>query len=122
MDKKKLIGLRIKTMRKSRRMTQRDLAASLGQSQASITMYETGRREPDLDTLEALADIFNVSLYSLVSDDMLPMESKILPPDDQAFLSSYRSLSPAGKDYLQQQLKVARVMFQETADRFNKEE
>lgn len=47
MDRKKLIGLRIKTMRKSRKMTQADLASAINQSQSSITMYENGLREPD---------------------------------------------------------------------------
>jgi len=69
LDRKKQIGLRIRTMRKSRRMTQRDLARAIDQSQSSITMYETGRREPDFETLEALADVFNVPLSAFVIDD-----------------------------------------------------
>lgn len=68
MGKKEEIGIRIRTMRKSRNMTQEDLARSIGQSPSSITMYETGRRSPDFETLEALADIFNVPMSSLVSD------------------------------------------------------
>ena len=66
MASKNSIGLRIRTMRLSRGMTQADLAKSIGQSQSSITMYETGRREPDFETLEALADVFNVPLISFV--------------------------------------------------------
>ena len=69
LDKKQLIGLRIKTMRQSRKMTQADLARAINQSQSSITMYECGRREPDFETLEALADVFNVSLPSIVGDE-----------------------------------------------------
>lgn len=69
MGKKEEIGTRIRTMRKSRQMTQEDLAKSIGQSASSITMYETGRREPDFETLEALADVFNVPLSSIVSDE-----------------------------------------------------
>ena len=69
MGKKEEIGTRIRTMRKSRQMTQEDLAKSIGQSASSITMYETGRREPDFETLEALADVFNVPLSSIISDE-----------------------------------------------------
>ena len=69
MGKKEQIGLRIRTMRKSRRMTQEDLAKAISQSTSSITMYETGRRSPDYETLEAFADIFNVPISALVSDD-----------------------------------------------------
>lgn len=67
MEKKKEIGTRIRTMRKSRGMTQEELGKAIGQSASSITMYETGRREPDFETLEALADVFNVPLVSFVA-------------------------------------------------------
>ena len=62
------LGQRIKTMRLSRGMTQADLARAIDQSQSSITMYETGRRDPDYETLEALADVFNVPLSSFFDD------------------------------------------------------
>ena len=68
MANKNVIGQRIRTMRLSRGMTQADLAKAIGQSQSSITMYETGRREPDFETLEALADVFNVPMVSFVDD------------------------------------------------------
>ena len=72
------IGIRIKTMRLSRRMTQADLAKAIGQSPSSITMYESGRRMPDFETMEALADVFNVPMASLVSaDDGMTMEDQI---------------------------------------------
>lgn len=69
MDKIHEIGLNIRTARKSRGFTQSDLARMLGQSPSSITMYETGRREPGRDVLEAMADIFNVSYNSLVGNE-----------------------------------------------------
>ena len=66
MANKNVIGQRIRTMRLSRGMTQADLAKAICQSQSSITMYETGRREPDFETLEAMADVFNVPMVSFV--------------------------------------------------------
>lgn len=103
MGKKKEIGLRIRTMRKSRGMTQEDLAKAIGQSASSITMYETGRRSPDFETLEALADIFNVSLASLVSEDE-PSENKsgdkieIVVTDSEMFSKILYYMSPADYD------------------------
>ncbi len=58
---------RLRELRKSRNMTQPQLAQLLGIAKSTISMYENGRREPDLETLEAIADIFNVDLNSLVS-------------------------------------------------------
>ena len=84
MGKREEIGLRIRTMRKSRHMTQEDLARAIDQSASSITMYETGRREPDLETLEALADVFNVTLGSIVSGETR-LETPVFIPDSGKF-------------------------------------
>lgn len=43
-------------------MSQAELASKIGCSRSTIGMYETGKREPDIETLEALADIFNVNM------------------------------------------------------------
>ena len=58
---------RLRELRKSRNMTQPQLAQLLGIAKSTVSMYENGRREPDLETLEAIADIFNVDLNSLAS-------------------------------------------------------
>lgn len=83
MASKNLIGQRIRTMRLSRGMTQADLAKAINQSQSSITMYETGRREPDFETLEALADVFNVPLVSFVDGDGVVSVQISSPADDE---------------------------------------
>ena len=113
MDKKKLIGLRIKTMRQSRRMTQADLARAINQSQSSITMYECGRREPDFETLEALADVFNVSLSSIVADEDAGTYSVDEPRNDDVRLL-IRGLNRLFPEQFQQATNVFRAMFQQT--------
>ncbi len=97
MEKKQLIGLRIKTMRQSRKMTQADLAKAINQSQSSITMYETGRREPDFETLEALADVFNVPLVSIVDCDNVSFD---LDPQIHAVSTMMGSMSKEQKDQI----------------------
>lgn len=63
------IGQKIKTGRMSRNMTQADLAKALGVSPSAVGMWEQDRREPDLDTFEALADVFNVPMSYFVTDE-----------------------------------------------------
>lgn len=41
----------------------------LGVSRSAVAMWENGNREPDLDTLEALADIFNIPMSALLAQD-----------------------------------------------------
>lgn len=37
----------------------------MGMTRSAIGMYETGKREPDLETLEAFADYYNVDMNTL---------------------------------------------------------
>lgn len=52
-------------LRKREGMSQAALADRLGVSASTIGMYEQGRREPDFETEEHIADIFNVDINTL---------------------------------------------------------
>ena len=60
---------RLKALRMEHRMTQRELASKLNMSQSTIALYENGDRRPDLDTINKIADIFNVSIDYLFGRD-----------------------------------------------------
>jgi transcriptional regulator with XRE-family HTH domain len=63
-------AIRIKELREKHGMTQAELSKAIGSSSRStISMYENGLREPDLETLEALADVFNVPLSYLMGEN-----------------------------------------------------
>ena len=51
-----------KSLRTQHKLTQQELATKLGVSRSAIGMYENGEREPDFETLEAIADFFNVDM------------------------------------------------------------
>lgn len=56
------IGAKLKTLRKSQRLTQQAVADKIGITRATLGNYEINRRVPDLRTLQKLADAFNVGL------------------------------------------------------------
>lgn len=56
----------LKSLRKSRGLTQDELAKVLKFSRSAIGMYENGSREPDYETLEIIADYFNVDMDYLL--------------------------------------------------------
>lgn len=57
-----MIGEKIKALRKTRGLTQEQLAEKLGVQRATISNYEIGRRSPHLKELEKIASILGVSL------------------------------------------------------------
>ena len=114
MDRKKLIGVRIRTMRLSRNMTQADLAKAIGQSQASITMYENGKREPDFETLEALADVFNVPLVAFVEGDGVVSVSYTEPSETDDFRMFVRDSSQLSPEQFRMARSLLRAAFKAT--------
>lgn len=56
----------LKTLRKSRGLTQDELSKILKISRSTIGMYENGSREPDYEMLETIADYFNVDIDYLI--------------------------------------------------------
>lgn len=52
----------IKQLRKKNGYTQEELAKMLKVSKSTISMYEQGERIPAFETMEAIADIFNVDM------------------------------------------------------------
>lgn len=57
---------RLKLLRESWNMSQAEFAKKIGLSKSSINMYERGEREPSIETMEAMADFFNVDMDFLV--------------------------------------------------------
>ena len=57
-----IVGERIKTLRESIRLSQKDLAAKLGISQSGVNRYENKQSEASYETLLQYADFFDVSL------------------------------------------------------------
>ena len=55
----------LKYYRKKSGMSQAELAKKLDISPSTIGMYEQGRREPDFETEEKIADLFNVNIETL---------------------------------------------------------
>lgn len=55
-----------KELRLKGKFSQQELADKLGIAKSTVSMYENGNREPDLETLESIADFFNVDMDYLL--------------------------------------------------------
>ncbi|MCK8827128.1 helix-turn-helix domain-containing protein [Natroniella acetigena] len=77
------IGRRLKKLRKEAELTQAKLAKELNIGESTISLYESGNREPDYQILKRIADYFNVSVDYLLelTDEKNPMAKleKVIP-------------------------------------------
>jgi len=64
------LGKNIKHLRKQEKYSQNELAQSLGVSQTSIAHYEAGTRQPTIETLMELSQLFNQPIDSLVGNSI----------------------------------------------------
>jgi len=56
----------IKTLRKKKRMTQEQLAEKLNVTHQAVSNWETGKTQPDIETLTRIAEYFGVSVEWLI--------------------------------------------------------
>ncbi|WP_195976805.1 helix-turn-helix domain-containing protein [Hydrogeniiclostridium mannosilyticum] len=57
---------RIRELRKQHKMTMKELGAVVGLAESTISQYETGKRQPDNETLLKLGEYFNTSVDYLL--------------------------------------------------------
>lgn len=83
-----MLCVRLRELRQEKKLSQADVAEFLQISRQAYNFYETGKREPDNETLQKLASFFNVSTDYLlgrtdernpgISNDDWPPEAKVL--------------------------------------------
>ena len=69
-------GNNLRYLRRTRKMTQLELAHALGLSFSAISMYERGEREPAFEVMETIADFFNVTMDFLHGKSDLPSSTQ----------------------------------------------
>jgi HTH-type transcriptional regulator xre len=63
---------RLKKLRKEGKLTQKDIATFLNISQPAYQQFESGKKKMNLETMEKLADYFNVSTDYLLGKTDFP--------------------------------------------------
>lgn len=73
---------RFRALRQERGLSQMQLSKILKISKSSVNMYERGEREPGIETLELIADTFNVDLDYLIGKSDYPNKSGAMLADN----------------------------------------
>ena len=91
----------LKAARKKSGKTQKEIADILGVGQSTYKNYECGIREPNGDTIVALANIFNVT-----TDYLLGRPEATPPVDALAQLSKDREMSALEEELLRKYMEL----------------
>lgn len=105
-----LLGSKIRELRTKYNLTQAELANQIGISKATVTAYEGDLRQPSYDVLIKLANVFKVSIDSLVlnrSESILDVSD--LGPEQINEVQGYIK-------YLKEQELVKHLFLEESID------
>ena len=64
-----MLGEKIKLFRERRNMTQVEIADILGVKPATVSKYESGTLEPNIELLKKLSELFDISIDELLKED-----------------------------------------------------
>lgn len=84
---KRSFDIILKELRESKKMNQQELADALGITRQSVSNYETGKRMPNKEMLEIIADYFNVDMNFLYGKTLVKNKYRdlknIKEPEDE---------------------------------------
>lgn len=98
---------RLRLLRKKYGVTQQTLADALNLSSSTIGMYEQGRRDPDTETICALAKFFGVTTDYLLGISETPKYS--FKPESLSLLCEIEELSDSSKEYLREYIRLLKL-------------
>lgn len=106
-----LIGKRIKELRLSFNLTREELGQQLGVTYSAIAMYEQGNREPNIELIVKIAQIFNISIdYLLKANfDNKVRRNTNTKSNLQQILKLANGLTIQETNYLIKQLNKAKI-------------
>lgn len=105
-----MLGQRIRSLRKEKKITQQDLANYLKLGKSTISQYENNINEPDTTTIQKIADFFNVSVDYLFGRTDEPLSVEKVATDKSNFIDEEGPLTEEEKEYLKESLKLFRRM------------
>lgn len=103
-----MFGDKLKELRKSRHLTQEQLAAIIGVERSSIGKYEgKDKIVPSDDVKYKIAEFFSVSVdWLMEKTDVRFPTGGALTPDENEILAAYRELNDAGKKVIGDMLRM----------------
>ena len=89
---------RLKEARIASGLTQKQLAEKLGIGGTTVTGYEKGNSEPNVNTIGKIMEILHVDANFLWQDEMRDLDAKNFTVSEIKMVKKYRLLDAHGKD------------------------
>lgn len=96
--------MRLRELRKQSGLTMKQVGAAVGVAESTMSLYESGKRQPDFNTMKRIADYFCVTVDYLMGSEIEKSDEK-RSADEQALLRGFRALPEDGKKEILEYLK-----------------
>ena len=103
---------RLRDARKTAGRTQESVAETLGVSWTSVSGWETGRQTPTVQKLERLAELYGVTVDSLLGSDQRANVEITDPELRQFFRGEFDEMTEDEKDLVRRAVRTARELHQ----------
>lgn len=110
------LGSRIKGLREKHNISQKDFAVKIGVSNVVLSRYESNERKPDYETLQLIADFFEVSIDYLLGRNNQSTIQEQDEADFQAFANNpslqkwYKELPKSREEDLEKLRKMWEII------------
>lgn len=111
------IGERIKFIRKEKHITQKDVKATIGIGQSTLSDIENGKNTPSYDTILSLSKFFEVSPEWLLTGKEAVQHKSVdysFTPEELHLIELYRQLSPINKTKITERVETMIDFINET--------
>lgn len=95
-------------------ITMKQLGKEMGMAESTISLYETGKRSPNVQALIRFADFFKVSIDYLVGRtdaSYICMSDDAISDSEQRIIMDFRKLNKQGKEYVLQSIAMAVAIY-----------
>ncbi|HPR63902.1 MAG TPA: helix-turn-helix transcriptional regulator [Thermoanaerobaculia bacterium] len=101
----RFIGQKIRQLRRSRHLTQVELATKIGVQQSDLSRMEKGEYRVSLDTLFKILQVFEMSMSEFFGEVVTAGASR----KEQKVLSAFNALSESDKDEVLEFIRFKRM-------------
>ncbi len=94
---------KLKAARKQRDLSQKELAKLIGVQAQTIGRWETGKSKPNLETLNKLCEILDVTLHYFINEEHVDYQLNL---EETFIVNKFRELNDDGKSIVINLLKM----------------